>query len=161
MIDKIIDAVGADLSDETVGALFKSLRGLDSSNAHRAVGPVMSVINSRPDSFAVSNPDEVRRLLNGILGARSEVGRGGVGTELSKLIPDWAVQFKDGCGCKDVAKKMDDRGVDLCELNRGQIVAHLLSQSDRLIPAFKLVPDALKKVAAERMLNKAIKNAKA
>ena len=85
----------------------------------------------------------------------------GVGTELSKLIPDWAVQFKGGCGCKDMAKKMDDRGVEWCELNKNAIVAHLMSQSDHLIPAFKLVPDALKKVAAERMLNKAIRAAKA
>ena len=85
----------------------------------------------------------------------------GVGTELSKLIPEWAVQFKDGCGCKDVAKKMDDRGVSWCELNKSSIVAHLMAQSDHLIPAFGLVPDAVKKVVATRLLNKAIRAAKA
>ena len=30
-----------------------------------------------------------------------------VGTELAKLIPDWAIQFKGGCGCKDMQAKMD------------------------------------------------------
>lgn len=85
----------------------------------------------------------------------------GVGTELSKLIPNWAVQFKDGCGCKDMAKKMDRLGPDGCEERANEIVAHLMSQSDRLIPAFKLVPDTLKRVAAERMLRKAIEAARA
>lgn len=83
-----------------------------------------------------------------------------VGTELAAMIPDWAVQFKGGCGCKDVAKKMDQWGVEGCEERREQIVAHLLSQSDRLIPAFKLVPSSMKKVVAERMLNKAIRKAR-
>jgi hypothetical protein len=84
----------------------------------------------------------------------------GVGTELSKLIPDWAVKMNTGCGCKNVAKKWDQYGIDWCERNRTKLVAHLMSQSEHLIPAFKLVPDAMKKVAAERLLNKAIKNAR-
>ncbi len=84
----------------------------------------------------------------------------GVGTELSKLIPKWATQFNGECKCKDVADKMDRRGIDWCEINKDQIVAHLLSQSDHLIPAFKLVPEAIKKVVAERLLRKAITNAK-
>ena len=84
-----------------------------------------------------------------------------VGTELARLIPDWAVQFKGKCGCKDMQKKMDAWGAAGCDKRRQQIVAHLTSQSDHLVPAFKLVPNALKKVAAERLLNKAIRNAKA
>ena len=84
----------------------------------------------------------------------------GVGTELSKLIPKWATQFKGGCGCKDMAKKMDDRGVNWCEINSLSIVAHLLSQSEHLIPAFRLVPVPVKKIVAERLLRKAITNAK-
>lgn len=84
-----------------------------------------------------------------------------VGTELAKLIPEWAVQFKGGCGCKDMAKKMDRMGADECYARRGEIVAHLLSQSDHLIPAFRLVPNSMKKVVAGRLLNKAIRNAKA
>ena len=84
-----------------------------------------------------------------------------VGTELAKLIPEWAVQFKGGCGCKDMAKKMDRMGADECYARRGEIVAHLLSQSEHLIPAFKFVPSPVKKVVAERLLNKAIRNARA
>ena len=84
-----------------------------------------------------------------------------VGTELAKLIPDWAVQFKGGCGCKDMQKKMDRWGVVGCRARTNEIVAHLLSQSDRLIPAFKIVPRHLKRIAAIRMLNKAIKNSEA
>ena len=82
-----------------------------------------------------------------------------VGTELAKQIPDWAVQFKGGCGCKDMQAKMDKWGPDGCYARRNQIVAHLMSQSDHLIPAFKLVPDNIKRVIAGRMLNKAIRAA--
>lgn len=84
----------------------------------------------------------------------------GVGTELSKLIPEWATQFKSGCRCKDMQKKMDKWGVRGCDVRRGQIVAHLMSQSDHLIPAFKFVPASVKKAIADRMLNRAIRNAK-
>ncbi|MGI9446622.1 MAG: hypothetical protein ACR2NI_03070 [Pirellulales bacterium] len=85
----------------------------------------------------------------------------GVGTQLAKQIPEWAVQFKGGCGCKDMQKKMDRWGPDGCYARRNQIVAHLMAQSDHLIPAFRLVPDAVKRVIAGRMLNKAIRAAKA
>ena len=84
-----------------------------------------------------------------------------VGTELAKLIPDWAVQFKGGCGCKDMQKKMDQWGVAGCTARVNQITAHLLSQSDRLIPAFRLVPEPVRRIAAIKLLKKAIKNAQA
>ena len=83
-----------------------------------------------------------------------------VGTELAKQIPKWAVQFKGGCGCKDMQKKMDRWGPDGCYARRHQIVAHLLTQSEHLIPAFQLVPDAVKRIVAQRMLNKAIRTAR-
>ena len=78
-----------------------------------------------------------------------------VGTELSKMIPEWATQFEGKCGCKDFARKMDKWGVAGCNSKRGVIIAHLLAQSEHLIPAFKLIPDAMKKLAAERMLSTA------
>jgi hypothetical protein len=84
----------------------------------------------------------------------------GVGTELSKLIPDWAVKMNAGCGCKNVAKKWDQHGIDWCERNRSTLVEHLTSQSDKLIPVFRGVPSLVKRAVAERLLNKAIKNAK-
>ncbi len=160
MIEKIIDAIGADLGDEKVSALFSSLRGLNSSNAHRAADPILSIISSRPDSFAVSDPDEARTIFNELLGVSPKVVTSGVGTELAKLIPDWAIQFKETCGCKDMAKKMDSWGPDGCEKRRDQIVAHLLSQGNHLIPAFRLIPEAGKRVAANLLLNKAIRNAR-
>ncbi len=84
-----------------------------------------------------------------------------VGTELAKLIPEWAVQFGEGCGCKDMEKRMNKWGVEGCTRHKNAIISHLLSQSDRLIPAFKLVPAPMKKVAAGRLLRKAILNAQA
>ncbi len=87
-----------------------------------------------------------------------------VGTELSKLIPGWAVQFKDGCGCSDMQKKMDKWGVEGCERRRKLIVSHLTQQSDKLIPAFRaasgLLPASIKMKVASILLDKAIKNAK-
>jgi hypothetical protein len=84
-----------------------------------------------------------------------------VGTELSKLIPDWAVQFKAGCGCKNMVNHMDKWGVEGCIKNKNFILAHLMSQSDRLIPVFRMVPDSIKKIGAQKLLKKAIMNAKA
>ncbi len=83
-----------------------------------------------------------------------------VGTEMSRLIPSWAVQFKGGCGCKDMQRKMDSWGADGCEKRRDQIVAHLLSQSDHLIPAFRFIPDTAKRALAGKMLTISIINAK-
>jgi len=82
-----------------------------------------------------------------------------VGTELAKLIPDWAVQFKGGCGCKDMAAKMDRWGVAGCIERSDQIIAHLLSQGEHLVPVLRMVPASMKRVAAKRLLNRAISNA--
>ena len=82
-----------------------------------------------------------------------------VGTELAKLIPDWAVQFKGGCGCKDMAAKMDRWGVSGCIERSDQIIAHLLSQGEHLVPVLRMVPAPMKRVAAKRLLNRAISNA--
>ena len=84
----------------------------------------------------------------------------GVGTELSKLIPDWAVQFKGGCGCKDMAKKMDKWGPDGCEEKEDLIVKHLMTQSDKLIPAFRMIPGPMRKLTATHLLKYAIKKAR-
>ena len=83
-----------------------------------------------------------------------------VGTELTGLIPDWAVQFKRGCSCRDMAKKMDHWGLDGCEARRQQIVTHLTSQSDMLVPVLRGLPVALKRVGANNLLNRAMKRAK-
>jgi hypothetical protein len=84
----------------------------------------------------------------------------GVGHQLGLLIPKWVVQSSSQCKCSDMAAKMDQYGIKWCEDNRNTIVAHLMSQSEHLIPAFKLVPNKMKKLVAEQLLNKAIENAR-
>jgi len=83
-----------------------------------------------------------------------------VGSQLEMLIPDWAVRNKSGCKCSDMASRMDKHGIVWCEDNKNTIVAHLMSQSEHLIPPFKLVPAAMKKIIAEQLVNKAIENAR-
>ena len=78
------------------------------------------------------------------------------GTALESLIPDWVVQFKKGCGCKDFRKKMDGWGTEGCIARENQIVGHLLNQNDKLIPMFRGIPMSLKKIAAKKLLAKAI-----
>lgn len=84
-----------------------------------------------------------------------------VGTELSKLIPEWAVSNSKKCKCKDFAAKMDRWGVEGCIARKDQIIAHLIAQDDHLIPVLKMIPESVKRVAACRILGKAIRNAQA
>lgn len=84
----------------------------------------------------------------------------GVGTELSKLIPDWAVSDKKGCKCKSMAAKWDKYGVAWCERNKTVIVNHLMSQVDRLNSVLKMLPKAAHEKGTEILVNKAIKNAR-
>ena len=84
----------------------------------------------------------------------------GVGTQLSKMIPDWAVQFNGKCRCKDMQSKMDRWGPDGCERRIDIVVAHLLEQSDHLIPTLKMVPLTAKRMVAEKMVRTAIKRAR-
>ena len=83
---------------------------------------------------------------------------GKVGTELAKLIPDWAVESGKKCKCKDMQAKMDKWGPDGCFERRNAIVAHLMAQSDVLIPAFKLIPASIRKITSAKLLKKAIAN---
>lgn len=78
------------------------------------------------------------------------------GSALESLIPDWVVQFKKGCGCKDYRKKMDGWGTEGCIARESQIIGHLLKQNDKLIPMFRGIPMSLKKIAAKKLLAKAI-----
>ena len=79
------------------------------------------------------------------------------GSALQSLIPDWVVQFKKGCGCKDMRIKMDRWGTEGCIAKENQIIGHLLQQNDKLIPMFRGVPKSIKKLAAKKLLDKAIK----
>ena len=82
-----------------------------------------------------------------------------VGTELSKLIPDWAVKDRSGCDCKSWINKMDRYGAKWCEANRPAIIEHLVRSKEHLIPAFRSLPDAVCRVVAGRLLNHAIRSA--
>lgn len=88
--------------------------------------------------------------------SRSEGFHNKPGSALESLIPDWVVQFKTGCGCKDYRKKMDGWGTEGCIARENQIVGHLLKQNDKLIPMFRGIPMSLKKIAAKKLLAKAI-----
>ena len=78
------------------------------------------------------------------------------GSALESLIPKWAVQFDKDCKCKDMKKKIDAWGTSGAELRKDQIVSHLISQSDLLIPVFRGIPAMLRKAAATRLVDKAI-----
>ena len=79
------------------------------------------------------------------------------GSALESLIPDWAVQFKGNCSCKDMAEKMNRWETAGCKLREKEIVLHLEKQSDRLIAVFRGMPKSLRKIAARRLFAKAIK----
>ena len=82
------------------------------------------------------------------------------GSALESLIPDWVVQFKKGCGCKDYQKKMDKWGTEGCIARENQIIGHLMQQSDKLIPVFRGLPQSFRKAAAKKLLAKAIEMSK-
>ncbi len=84
----------------------------------------------------------------------------GVGSEIAKLIPDWAVQFKDGCDCKNFQLAMDERGPQWCEDNFEYLVDHFMKQGDRLIPILKKMPSFAKRVAVIHALTRAINKVK-
>jgi hypothetical protein len=80
------------------------------------------------------------------------------GSALASLIPDWAVQFKGGCKCRDMQVKMDRFGTALCKDPKKyeMIVDHLVNQSDRLIPVLRGIPKSLRERGARKLLDKAI-----
>ncbi len=80
----------------------------------------------------------------------------GPGTVLADMIPDWAVQFKSGCGCKDMQRKMDKWGVQGCLANLDHIVEHLVSQDEMLIPPFRMLPKPAKAIVAKQLVKHAI-----
>ena len=80
-----------------------------------------------------------------------------VGTHLASLIPDWAKSMKGGCGCKDWELKMNRWGVRGCEERSEQIVSQLMSQQEHLAKPLQALPDVLKRVAAGKLVDLAIK----
>ncbi len=85
----------------------------------------------------------------------------GVGSNLARKIPAWAVATKKGCKCRDYECKMNRWGPDKCEEQLNLIVTHLMQQSDRLIPMFKLIPKPAHRALASAMVKFAISEERA
>jgi hypothetical protein len=84
--------------------------------------------------------------------------KGKPGTALARAIPKWALNGKGGCSCKDWEAKMNRWGTEACNtVNRPAIIEHLLQQDDHLVPMLKSLPAFAKRVAANKLLDKAIK----
>ena len=83
--------------------------------------------------------------------------RARVGAELKKIIPK-LLKSKD-CQCDLYARQMDMWGIDGCESRFDEIVAHLMSQAEKVTFA-KHFP-GINKAVATAWLRKAIDNAKA
>jgi hypothetical protein len=80
------------------------------------------------------------------------------GSALASLIPDWAVSIKGGCSCKDWEKKMNKWGPDACgTTQREGIVNHLMAQDEQLIPPLRALPAFAKRLAANKLLDAAIR----
>jgi hypothetical protein len=82
-----------------------------------------------------------------------------VGDEMEKLIPDWAVQFNEECGCKNFKNKMNKWGIQGCKDNRKKIIDHLMKQSSNLVPVLQIFPNVMKRIGVNMLLDKAISNA--
>lgn len=108
--------------------------GVDGGLIERQVDPIQA-IDSKP---SISAPEPV-------------------GTHLASLIPDWAKSMKGGCGCKDWEAKMNRWGVAGCKSRREQIVNHLMSQQEHLAKPLQALPDVLKRVAAGKLVDLAIR----
>lgn len=86
--------------------------------------------------------------------------KGKVGTALAQSIPEWAVNGKGGCSCKDWEEKMNRWGVDACNTSkRSAIIEHLMKQNEHLVPPLRALPTFAKRVAANKLLDKAVKMA--
>mgnify|MGYP003149964597 CR=1 FL=1 len=85
-----------------------------------------------------------------------------VGTILSKIIektlPKSVLQKvpKETCGCQDYEAKMNKWGADGCLKREAEIVEYLSSKVKHLGLPFTATPKAIVKIAAKRLLHKAI-----
>ena len=90
-------------------------------------------------------------------------GESTVGSQLKKLIEKSIPKAlldkvpKSSCGCQDIEKKMNKWGIERCQKESEYIISHLVSQSDKFGKAAHLMPLVVRRKAAEKMLNIAIK----
>ena len=81
----------------------------------------------------------------------------GPGTELHKIIPKFLES--DGCGCRDMAKKMNFWGPEKCDIQRDHIVDYLVKKGKE-VKLFGWVPKKMIREVSNRMLTLAIDRAK-
>lgn len=81
----------------------------------------------------------------------------GPGTELHKIIPKFLAS--EGCGCRDMAKKMNFWGPDGCDAQREHIVDHLVKKG-KDVKLFGWVPKKMIREVSDRMLTMAIERAR-
>lgn len=63
---------------------------------------------------------------------------------------------KKGCGCKDYAKRLNSKSVEQCIAIRGEIETKLVDQSNLMIAGAKLIPNAIKRSQARKIVDEAI-----
>lgn len=112
----------------------------------------MSLYVCRRDGDPV--PELVQQAALGVDGSPIE----GPGTELAWLIPD--LFESPGCDCKSYARKMNRWGVEGCEQRRERIEIHLVKQAKKN-KLLSLFGDALPRIAANKLVDIAIRRAKA
>lgn len=81
----------------------------------------------------------------------------GPGTELHKIIPKFLES--EGCGCRDMAKKMNFWGPEKCDIQRDHIVDYLVKKGKE-VKLFGWVPKKMIREVSNRMLTLAIDRAK-
>ena len=86
----------------------------------------------------------------------SDTKKLGVGSEIAKKIPAWALQFEGMCNCKNFQDAMDRRGPKWCEDNFDYLVDHFMQQGDKLIPLLQRMPNFAQKMAIQHTLRSAI-----
>ena len=116
-----------------------------------------------PDDLIVAYSKATGRVLAKSTRKRSSVAESsGPGTQLKNMIPDFFES--EGCGCSDYAKKMNNWGPDGCEERIDEIVARLVSESEKIGYGFGIVasviPDSVRKSVARKLVKSAISKAR-
>lgn len=105
-------------------------------------------------SWFTENRNEIEAELRGESTVGSQLKR-----VINKSLPKSMLDKvpKSSCGCSDIEKKMNSWGIEKCESESQYIISHLVGQSDKIGIAATVVPLVVRRKAAEKMLNIAIK----
>jgi hypothetical protein len=106
----------------------------------------------QPEVAAPQQPQPVAAVQNPSP-AQNEWDPAGPGTQLKKLLGKIGIKSTEGCSCNRRAKLMNERGIEWCEQNVGEIVGWLREEASRRGLPFLDMP-------AKIIINKSIKMAK-